>query len=272
MTQRWRALLAAVLLCVVSGAAAAQTRSGFEIGPEIYYYSYREPNFVVQTGPFAGVDAKYTFKSGSWFLTLNGNGDIGYLDYKSNASGRLDGIWNYKAELRALVGDDLLLSGASQVYVSPYTGFGYRLLYEAQSGRTTTLNFAAYDRLSQYFYLPFGVRLGIPAGGWLLRPSVEYDLFLYGLQKSYVSGLAAAPGIVAQGDATNRQRSGYGLRGEFLVEAPMFPGIAFGPFVRWWHVGTSRPTTLAATGGAVIIAAEPNNDTLELGATLRWRF
>src|SRR6185437_6695517 len=107
MTQRWRRLLAAVLFCLVSGAAAAQTRSGFEIGPEIYYYSYRESNFVVQTGPFAGADAKYSFKFDSWFLTLNGNGDIGYLDYKSNASGRLNGIWNYKAELRALIGDDL---------------------------------------------------------------------------------------------------------------------------------------------------------------------
>jgi len=272
MTQRWRPLLAAVLCCLVSGAAAAQTRSGFEIGPEIYYYAYREPNFISQIGAFAGVDAQYTVKSDSWFLTLNGNGDLGYLDYKSSTSGRLDGIWNYKAELRALAGRDLLLPGAGEVYVSPYTGFGYRLLYEPQSGRTTTLGFSAYDRLSQYFYLPFGVRLGIPAGGWLLRPSVEYDLFLYGLQKSYVSGLAAAPGVVAEGDATNRQRSGYGLRGEFLVEAPRMPGIAFGPFVRWWHVGTSRPTTLAATGGAVIIATEPNNNTLELGATLHWRF
>lgn len=272
MTQRWRPLLAAVLFCLVSGAAAAQTRRGFEIGPEIYYYAYREPNFISQIGAFAGIDAKYTVKSGSWFLTLNGNGDLGYLDYKSSTSGRLDGIWNYKAELRALVGRDLLLPGAGEVYVSPYTGFGYRLLYEPQSGRTTTLGFSAYDRLSQYFYLPFGVRLDIPAGGWLLRPSVEYDLFLYGLQKSYVSGLAAAPGVVAEDDATNRQRSGYGLRGEFLVEAPRMPGIAFGPFVRWWHIGTSRPTTLAATGSAVIIATEPTNNTLELGATLHWRF
>ena len=272
MIGRWRTLLVAIF-GLLPGVAAAQTERGFEVGPELYYYAYREPNFISQIGGFAGVDAKYTFKFATWFVTLNGNADIGFVDYKSSASGRLDGIGNYKGELRALVGDDLLLSEAGRVYASPYAGVGYRILYEPQSGRTTTLGFAAYDRLSQYFYLPFGVRFGIPAGDWLLRPSIEYDLFLHGIQKSYISGLSAAPGIVAQGDATNQQHSGYGLRGEFLVEAPMSrPRIAFGPFVRWWRIGTSHPTTIAATGGAVIIATEPNNNTLEAGATVHFRF
>lgn len=272
MAGRWRTLLAAIF-GLLPGVAAAQTERGFEIGPELYYYAYREPNFISQTGPFVGADAKYTFKFDSWFVTLNANGGYGYLDYKSSASGQLNGIDNYKAELRALVGDDFLLSPARQVYASPYFGVGYRLLYEPQSGRTTTLGFAAYDRLSQYFYLPFGLRLGIPVGnGWRLRPSAEYDLFLHGIQKSYISGLAAAPGVVAAGDATNRQQSGYGLRGEFLVEPPMLrPRIAFGPFVRWWRIGGSRPTTIPATGGDIVVI-EPGNNTLEAGATVHFRF
>ncbi len=269
----WRRTLLATIFGLLPGVAVAQTEPGFEVGPELYYYSYREPNFVSQSGAFGGVDARYTFKRNTWFLTLNGNGDIGYLDYKSSGSGRLDGIWNSKAELRALVGDDLMLSAAGSVYASPYAGVGYRLLYEPGSGRTTSLGFAAYDRLSQYFYLPFGVRFGVPAGGWLLRPSFEYDLFLHGIQNSYISGLATGPGIVAQGDATNQQHSGYGLRGEFLVEPLLFrPRIAFGPFIRWWSVSTSRPTTLAATGGATIIVTEPHNNTLEAGATVHFRF
>lgn len=269
----WRRTLLMAVSGLLPGVAAAQTERGFEIGPELYYYSYREPSFISQSGPFAGADAKYNFKFGTWFVTLNGDGDIGYPDYKSSGSGTLNGIWNYKVELRALVGDDLLLSEAGRVYASPYTGFGYRLLYEPQNGRITSLGFAAYDRLSQYFYLPFGIRFGIPAGDWLLRPSAEYDLFLHGIQKSYISGLAAAPGVVAQGDATNQQHSGYGLRGEFLIEPPMVrPRIAFGPFVRWWMIGSSRPTTIPATGGAVIIATEPHNDTIEAGATVHFRF
>jgi hypothetical protein len=270
MAQRWRTWLAA-LLSLAPGVAAGQTAPGFEIGPEVYYYAYREPDFVIQHGPFAGVDARYTFKLDSWFLTLNGNGDIGYLDYKSNASGRLDGIWNYKGELRLLVGDDLPVSEA--VYASPYAGLGYRLLYEAQNGRVTDRGFAAYDRLSQYFYIPLGLRFSLRFGDWVLRPSAEYDWFIHGIQKSYIGGLAAAPGIVARGDATNQQKTGYGARAEFLVDAPQSWGrISFGPFIRWWVIGASRPTVVPATGGAVIIATEPHNNTLEAGATVRWRF
>ena len=41
MTQRWRRRLAAIPFCLISGAAAAQTPSGFEIGPEVYSYAYR---------------------------------------------------------------------------------------------------------------------------------------------------------------------------------------------------------------------------------------
>lgn len=270
MVQRWRTLLAALLFFVVPGVAAAQTRSGFEIGPELYYYWYREPNFVTQHGPFAGVNASYTFKPGNLFLTLGGDAAIGVIDYKS-ASGRLNGIGNYKAEPRVLVGADQPLF--QTLYVSPYTGLGYRLLYESQSGRTTDRNFAAYDRLSQYFYVPLGLRFSMRVGDWVLRPSAEYDWFIRGIQESYISGLAAAPGIVAQGDATNRQNSGYGARAELLVDAPQSWGrLSFGPFIRWWVVGASRPTTVAATGGAVIIATEPHNNTLEAGATVRWHF
>jgi hypothetical protein len=270
MTQRWRTLLAA-LLCLAPGMAAAQTLPGFEIGPELYYYAYREPGFIVQHGPFAGVDASYTLKAGTWFLRLNGEAAIGYLDYKSDASGRLDGIWNYKAEPRVLVGDDLPLSDT--VSASPYAGIGYRLLYEAQSGRTTDRGFAAYDRLSQYFYVPLGLRFSMRLGDWVLRPSAEYDWFIHGIQKSYISGLAAAPGVVAQRDLTNQQETGYGARAELLVDAPQSWGpISFGPFIRWWVIGGSRPSTVPASGGFVIIATEPHNNTLEAGATLRWHF
>ncbi|HEX6841586.1 MAG TPA: hypothetical protein VF113_08650 [Stellaceae bacterium] len=135
MTQRWRPLLAAVLFCLVSGAAAGQTRSGFEIGPEIYYYAYREPGFVAQIGPYAGVNGSYTHAIGPWFLTGNVIAGVGYLDYSSSGTGTIHGIWNYTADLRGLVGRDLPLGAW---VVSPYIGFGYRLLFDQAGGRNST--------------------------------------------------------------------------------------------------------------------------------------
>jgi hypothetical protein len=264
MTQRWRALLAAMLLCLVSGAAAAQTRSGFEIGPEIYYYAYREPNFIAQIGPYIGVNGSYTHTFGSWFLTGNVIAGVGYLDYSSTGTGSIHGIWNYTGDLRGLAGRDLPLGGW---VASPYIGIGYRLLFDEAGGRNSTTGAAGYDRLSQYLYIPFGVRLGIRAGDWVLRPSAEYDLFIHGIQTSYISEVGF------DDDPVNRQTHGYGVRAAFLAETRTEWGeIAFGPFFRYWNVGRSQSATLSLGGTPAFTVFEPANNTVEAGATLRWRF
>lgn len=265
MTQRWRPLLAAMLFCLISGRAAAQTRSGFEIGPEVYYYAYREPGFIAQTGPYAGVNASYTHTFGdAWFVTANGIAGIGYLDYSSSGSGNIHGIWNYTGDLRGLLGRDLPLGG---VVASPYLGLGYRVLFDQAGGRSSTAGAAGYDRLSQYFYIPFGLTLGIAAGDWLFRPSAEYDLFVHGIQTSYVSEVGF------DNDPVNRQKNGYGVRASFLAETLTEWGrIAFGPFFRYWNIRSSKTATLSLGGTAAFTVFEPANNTVEAGATLRWRF
>jgi hypothetical protein len=263
MAQRWRTLLAA-LCCLAPGIAAAQTRSGFEIGPELYYYAYREPSFIAQTGPYAGVNAGYTHTFGPWFVTGNAIAGIGYLDYGSSGTGSIHGIWNYTGDLRGLFGGDLPLGGW---VASPYIGIGYRLLFDQAGGRNSTTGAAGYDRLSQYFYIPLGFSLGIGAGDWVLRPSAEYDLFIHGIQTSYISEVGF------DNDPVNQQTHGYGVRAAFLAETLTAWGrIAFGPFFRYWNIGSSETATLSFRGTPAFTVFEPANNTVEAGATLRWRF
>ena len=259
MRRYWRGWLVA-LACLAPGVAAAQTRAGWELGPEAYYYSYREPNFIHQIGPYAGVNGSYTYKVGPAFLTGNAIGDVGYLDYKSNGTGNLNGKWNLAGDFRLLAGADIIRN--DWFGVSPYTGLGVRLLYEWGSGRTTTTGAVGYDRLSRYFYVPVGLNFSFVAGNWVIRPSAEYDYLVEGRQTSYLSQVGASA------DVNNTQNNGYGLRGALLFETG---GISFGPFVRYWNIGESKPALFTA-GGVLFEGIEPHNKTLEAGATLRWHF
>lgn len=249
---------------LLPATAAAETLPGFEIGPEAYYYAYREPNFANQIGPYLAANGSYTWTVGSAFLTTNVIGGVGYLNYKSNGTGRLNGKWDFTGDFRVLGGADWLLFDG--FYVSPYVGFGYRVLFDQGRDLTTTTGSQAYDRLSQYFYLPIGLGFSVRTGDWVLRPSAEYDLFLNGKQTSYFAALGA------NGDVTNKQTHGYGARATFLAEAPVSWGrIAFGPFVRYWNIGDSEPKIFTVSGVA-FEGTEPHNNTLEAGMTVRFRF
>src|SRR5712671_8165637 len=101
-------------------AAAAQTLPGWEIGPEAYYYAYREPNLMHQIGPAVGVNASYTYKVGTAFLTANGIADVGYVNYKSDGTGNLNGKWDFTGDFRLLAGADVMRN--DWFGVSPFTG------------------------------------------------------------------------------------------------------------------------------------------------------
>ena len=255
-----RAWLAALgLAWLVPSMATAQTRGGWELGPEGYYYAYREPHFVKQIGPFAGVNTSYTYKSGPAFLTANGIFDVGYLNYSSDGTGKLNGLWNITGDFRLLAGADVMRN--EWFGFTPFTGLGYRLLYEFGNGRKSTTGALGYDRLSRYFYIPVGLGFSFAAGGWVIRPSAEYDFLVRGQQSSYLSQAGAV-------DVTNQQNHGYGLRGTLLFE---YGPVAFGPFIRYWNIGESKPAFFGA-GGFEFVGVEPHNKTIEAGGTLRFRF
>jgi len=261
MSRTSRAWLAALgLAWLAPGVATAQTREGWELGPEGYYYSYREPNVMHQIGGFAGINTSYTYKVGPAFLIGNGIFDVGYLNYKSDGTGNLNGKWNVVGDFRVLAGADML--HFDWWGVSPFTGLGYRMLYEWWGNRTTTTGAVGYDRFSQYFYIPAGLGFSFTAGSWFIRPSIEYDFLVRGQQTSYLSQAGA------NGDVKNQQNHGYGLRGTLLFE---HGAVAFGPFVRYWDIGASKPAFFNQ-GGAEFVGIEPHNTTLEAGATLRFRF
>ncbi len=263
MSRNWRGWLVA-LVWLVPATAAAQTLPGWEIGPEGYYYAYREPNLIHQIGPYAGVNASYTYKVGIAFLTANAIADVGYLNYKSNGTGTLNGKWDFTGDFRLLGGADLISN--ESFGISPFTGLGYRLLFDMGRNRTTSTGAIAYDRLSQYFYVPVGLAFSFVAGNWILRPTAEYDYLVRGKQISYLSQAGAS------GDVGNRQTHGYALRGTLLAETGTPWGrIAFGPFVRYWNIGESKPAFFTIAG-VPFEGFEPHNTTLEAGATLRFHF
>jgi len=263
MSRDWRGWLVA-LAWLVPGAAAAQTLPGWEIGPEAYYYAYREPNLMHQIGPAVGVNASYTYKVGTAFLTANGIADVGYVNYKSDGTGNLNGKWDFTGDFRLLAGADVIRN--DWFGVSPFTGLGYRVLFDMWRNRATTTGAVGYDRLSQYFYIPVGLGFSFVAGNWILRPTAEYDYLVRGKQVSYLSQDGA------NGDLTNKQTHGYGLRGTLLAETGTPWGrIAFGPFVRYWNIGESKPA-FVTFAGVPVEGFEPHNKTLEAGATLRFRF
>jgi hypothetical protein len=123
-----------------------------------------------------------------------------------------------------------------------------------------TLGFIqGYDRRSNYFYSPFGFRVGRALGkNWSLTATAEYDLFWSGVQYSYIGSTI-----------TNRQTSGYGARGSITLR---YKGkdrdFIIEPFITYWSVGKSEP--LLSSDGS--IAYEPENCTTEAGCKLGINF
>ncbi len=260
------AISAAMVQLSAAAPTAAQTRPGFEIGPEIYYYQYEEPDFAKLEGGFAAVNGSYTFKSERLFLTLNGILGAGYLDYSSRGTGSYSGTWNYMSDLRALGGIDITLRDG--LVASPYAGLGYRLLFDDSGGTVSGTGARGYDRLSQYVYLPLGVTLGIAVGNWTVRPNAEFDLLLHGWQTSYLSTADSR-----FNDPTNDQHHGFGIRASVLAEMPTrFGHLSFGPFVRYWNIRTSEPATITVRGTPAGVGYEPGNHTIEAGGTVKFGF
>ena len=246
-----------------------ETPDGITLGIEAYDYHYKEPNFAYLDGPFVGLDLTLTHKFGNskkYFVTLNASGDIGDLDYSSNGSGSDSGIKNYKGDIRGLLGRDFLVG--KKFAISPYTGLGYRILYDNSSNTETDLGFSGYDRTSQYVYLPVGLSLGYTIGNWTLRPNAEYDYLIHGHQTSSFTDFGFDE------DLENSQNSGYGLRASLMLETPTSIGIlSFGPFVRYWHIDDSDVAFSSnSSTGEEVAGIEPANRTTEIGGKINLRF
>ncbi|HXF90468.1 MAG TPA: hypothetical protein VNJ29_00895 [Candidatus Nitrosotenuis sp.] len=248
-------LISSVFSAISSAQAFIQTPSGkTSFGAEVQHYQYREPNLMKLKGWLGGVNLGYTYLFSSQFFTsIEGRALWGSAHYSSNGTGKLKHEPQFIFETRLLLGHNFPLS--SQVLFSPYTGFGYRYKSDHSGGRITTTGHSGYDRISQYIYLPFGVRTTHTINkDWNLAWQGEFDLFLKGRQESKIKG-----------GLTHRQNKGYGLKAniEAIKKIDSKRSVSFGPYIHFWDIKKSN-----VNKGFI----EPDNKTIETGFALKFHF
>lgn len=263
----------AVLATVVAGMLLAGTKAeaqraappntiGFTwaAGLEVHNQEYREPSLgVKEDGWFGGgtLDARLSYNA----FQLRGEALLAYGRMDYSGSGKIDGIDDLEFEARLLAAYALPLNARGD-NLTPYVGYGYRLLEDYLGGKVSSTGAVGYDRQSQYHYIPMGLEatFGL-APGWAVRPRAEYDYFIRGYQDSYLSQVSAA-----LGDLHNTQTSGYGVRGSITAVTNFgATPVEFGPFVRYWNIDQSDVQPVTFRGVTVGGGFEPANHTTEVG-------
>lgn len=251
-----RAVVALCLLATPVLAVDLDTQTGFELGVSAAKYDYKEPNIAVKDdGWNLGLlgTASYAVGNG-WFGKLDGRTALGKVDYTGSGTQKDEDIWLNDG--RVLVGRDG--PGASGIW-APYTGLGFRSLYNDARGVTST-GARGYRRLNTMVYLPIGTEYRTSlTGGDRLSFGVETDLVLSSEQKSYLADAG-----LGERDITNKQRGGYGLRGQVAYGFDMHEVGVFG---QYWDMNDSK-VTQGLTGTWI----EPANTTSEVGVFYKRRF
>lgn len=244
-----------------NGPADVFFLSNWTLGPQISSFHYEEPGLMEEDGVLYGVVFSATrfyraTESRDTLLRFEGSIAAGRVDYDGQLMDgtpyKADGNKDVLANARLLWGwvwhDDLY---SNQVY----TGLGYRYLGDDSSDDP-----AGYKRHSNYFYLPIGYERGWKLGdGWYLGLGAEFDLLLYGLQRSDLFGGSYEP-------IKNRQQfgSGYGLRGTIeLRRRGETLDMSLAPFIQYWSVDDSD-----VDRGFY----EPKNNSTQIGLDLIFYF
>ena len=186
---------------------------------------------------------------------------LGSVDYDSNATGSANGDPDWYLEARGLFGKDWVINEA---VISPYTGLGYRYLFNDGRGLTST-GYSGYRRESNYLYLPIGMIHRIALNGQArLESTLEYDYLLAGTQNTSLSDVGAG-----YSDVTNNQSSGYGLKFSVMYLKSKW---AIGPYAHYWNIGQSDTAIIYQNGSPAFIGVEPQNNTMEFGLRASQQF
>ncbi|MFH1317417.1 MAG: hypothetical protein ABIH71_00160 [Candidatus Omnitrophota bacterium] len=242
----------------VWGVSGELKKHTVELGTEMSYIKYEEPDYMEEVGMMYGIVGSYTYHD-TLMAKAEFKSSMGYVDYDGKlANGTpytINGIQDYMIETRGLIGYDILMSDAT--YFTPYVGFGYRYLNDDAS-----CDVNAYERESNYFYSPIGAEIITKLeNGWSFGGIVEYDLFWYGLQRSHGEDIAEGVNTV-----NNDQHEGWGVRGSIKVMKEWDNvGIVVEPFVRYWSIGKSDTADITYEGTYIGFAHEPENNSLEIG-------
>jgi hypothetical protein len=239
--------------------------ANFDLMAEISSIKYEEPGLMEEKGMMYGIVGSYAYHN-DLMLKVEGRFSYGKVDYEGATWGgtpvSANNIGDYLFDFRGLIGYDFAVLNATAL--TPYIGFGYRYL---NSNSHKDPGF--YERKSNYIYIPIGVEAVTNLNnGWSWGAAIEYDFFLWGKQKSYLSDLL--PGF---NDVENRQNKGYGLRGSInFVKKGEKVGFIIEPFIRYWNIKESKHSALTFYGTYVTDVWEPNNESTEIGCNLGVRF
>ena len=231
-----------------------EIRHIWEIGPEISYIEYREPDIMSEKGLMYGIDAAYSYHNGV-MIKVAGRFSYGQVDYQNSVT--FNNIDDIIFEIRTLGGYDFKLS--KSLTMTPFIGLGYRYLRDDMAGRTSPAGSEkGYLRESNYYYSPIGIEaVNVFDNGWSAGAIIEYDYFWKGTQKSNFS-----TAVAGYNDVENDQNSGYGLRGSIMIKkqtARLF--FAIEPFIRYWNIDQSEIQNL--TDYETVL--EPKNESTEIG-------
>jgi hypothetical protein len=253
-----------LLMCAFCGAmeddgqvnialAKIPTEGRWEVAPEVSWYRYREPGLMENEGVLYGIGASYTQPREKGFWRLEGVVSAGHVDYDGALQ---DGTPYRMSNSRDwLLGLRLLGEYPWQVKEWEsrlFAGIGYRFLSDDSSSDP-----AGYERASNYFYLPLGLRGSRPwRNGWDIGLGGEFDLLLVGVQ---VSDVGEHP------PQTNVQWPGFGTRVSFeMRHRDGRFDLAVSPFLQYWWVDESNESSEGWY--------EPENNTLQVGLSAIWRF
>ena len=252
-----------LVVCVLLGMAArglgasevteeALTAPTWEIAPEVSYFRYEEPGVMKDTGILYGVAASYTRYRPNRLLRIEGGFAFGLVDYEGSLTDdtpyTMEGNHDYLLNLRLLLGRPWQAHDWDSQF---FAGLGYRGLNDDSSQDP-----AGYDRQSNYFYLPLGLKTYRKlADHWQIGLGSEFDILLVGIQFS---------GIYEDDVLTNVQWPGFGGRASVeLRRRAKTVDLAIAPFVQYWWIDESN-----VSDGWY----EPQNNTLQYGLSLIWRF
>lgn len=229
----------------------------WEIGPEISYIEYKEPDVMKEKGTMIGIGAAYTYHNGV-MIKVAGRYSYGQVDYQN--SGTLNNIDDIIFEIRGLAGYDFRAS--STVTITPFIGLGYRYLEDDMAGRISSTGAKGYLRESNYYYSPMGIEAAnVFDEDWSAGVILEYDYFWKGKQKSYLSDVD--PGL---NNISSDQNGGYGVRGSINIKKQtnrVFYVIE--PFIRYWNINKSDVQNVTYYGTVIGTGWEPKNESTEIG-------
>ncbi len=241
----------------------------WEIGAELYNFKYEE-SVMDEEGVFYGFNLGCILRpwvpdshtesmpDGGAMLGFEGRVAFGQVDYDGSLTDAtpltIDNIDDYTLETRAIFGADWLRTDTMH---TAYAGIGYRYLNDDSSFHPS-----GYERESNYVYLPIGYQFDANLNsGWSWGARLEYDIFLWGEQRSHLSDVLTTPPLP---DIENEQDTGFGYRASVRFQRKYSDGVLIiEPFFRMWDIDDSD-----ISGGWF----EPANETKEYGVHFIWMF